>query len=66
MKRLLSILRLILRAKLIFKNPNNSKIVVFDDTSIKDFNNNGSPDIFVAGGIIPGSYPNHYPNKLHR
>ena len=39
MKRLLSILRLILRAKLIFKNPDNSKIVVFDDTSIKDFNN---------------------------
>jgi|TARA_B110000259_G_scaffold550_2_gene783 surface carbohydrate biosynthesis protein len=39
MKRLLSILRLILRAKLIFKNPDNSKIVVFDDTTIKDFNN---------------------------
>jgi hypothetical protein len=32
--------------------------------AIKDFNNNGSPDVFVAGGIIPGSYPNHYPNKL--
>mgnify|MGYP006165655769 FL=1 len=39
MKRLLSILRLILRAKLIFKNPDNSKIIVFDDTTIKDFNN---------------------------
>ena len=39
MRRLLSILRLILRAKLIFKNPDNSKIIVFDDTTIKDFNN---------------------------
>lgn len=29
-----------------------------------DLNQDGSPDIFVAGSIIPGSYPYHFPNKL--
>ena len=31
--------------------------------AIKD-SENGNTDIFVGGSIIPGSYPNHYPNKL--
>jgi len=39
MERLLSILRLILRAKLVFKNPDKSKIIVFDDKTIQDLNN---------------------------
>ncbi len=29
-----------------------------------DFNNDNLPDLFVAGSIVPGSYPNHYPNKI--
>ena len=29
-----------------------------------DFNQDGLPDLFIAGDVIPGSYPLHYPNKL--
>ena len=39
MKRYLSILRLFLKAKLVFENPQEHELVIFDDESIKDFKN---------------------------
>lgn len=29
-----------------------------------DFNQDGAIDLFVAGAVIPGSYPNRYPNSI--
>lgn len=40
--------------------PNEGTAVV----AIEDSNSDGSKVIFVGGSIVPGSYPNHYPNKL--
>jgi hypothetical protein len=31
-----------------------------------DVNQDGAADLFVAGAIVPGSYPNRYPNRLLR
>ena len=39
MKRYLSILRLFLKAKLVFENPQKHELVIFDDESIRDFKN---------------------------
>lgn len=39
MKRYLKILRLFLKAKLVFKNPQKHDLVIFDDESILDFKN---------------------------
>ena len=39
MKRYLSILRLFLKAKLVFKNPQKHELVIFDDESIIEFKN---------------------------
>ena len=40
--------------------PNEGTAVV----AIEDSNRDGSRVIFVGGSIVPGSYPNHYSNKL--
>ena len=39
LKRYIKILKMILRAKIIFKNPTYYKLVIFDDVSISDFKN---------------------------
>ena len=39
MKNFLYSLSVVLKSKFIFKNPNKSEIVIFDDNSIKDLNN---------------------------
>lgn len=33
-------------------------------TATADFNGDGLPDVFLAGGIIPGKYPRRYANKV--
>lgn len=33
-------------------------------TAFDDLNNDGMPDIFLGGGIVPGQYPKRYDNKI--
>jgi len=37
---------------------------VTSKVAVYDLNQDGAPDVFLGGGIIPGSYPNHYPNQI--
>ncbi len=41
-------------------NFSDSRVVVLD------FDKDGDPDIFVAGSVVPGTYPRYNPSRLYR
>ncbi len=34
--------------------------------AIGEIDGSGSPRLFVAGGVMPGRYPEHYPNRIYK